>query len=104
MIKLDSLAIEDIEKTSNWNDVVLYAKNSQDKTFRVVSKSYAIGDNLKDFPHATKEKAVQSIEKFKNILVEREIRDLMEWDEKATFEEKQAIAFGCFNEYHPSFA
>lgn len=103
MIKLDTLKINKREITNKWSEFVLYALDKDNNPCKVTAIDFATGA-LNKFPHATEERALANIEKFKNYLIDNNINNYIEWQEIASDKAKMTFASVFSNkDYIPHF-
>ena len=91
MIKLDTFKTQKRDITNNWSELVLYALDNNGDTCRIAAIDIATGA-IKEYPLATEERAVANIDKLKNYLIDSEIVNYTDWQEKASYKAKMTFA------------
>ena len=93
MIDLNTFTIKQVDCTGNWSDLVLYATDAHvDKIVSVARIAFATGA-LGAYPTSTKDRASRNLDKFKQYLIDNDIKTESDWTNKAS-----AKARGCFAE------
>lgn len=103
MIKLDTFFTKERIVTTNWSDISLIAtdKHSNKKVYVAVC-SFATG-MINKYPDATRKNAIVNIEKFKQYLIDNDIKTELDWTNKASIKAKTQFA-RCFSMDGPFFS
>src|SRR5574343_296999 len=103
MIKLDTFFTKERIVTANWGEISLIATDKHsNKKVSVAVCSFATG-MIDQYPDATRDNAIVNVGKFKQYLIDNDIKTEFDWTNKASIKAKAQFA-RCFSMDRPFFS